>query len=868
LIEVKDFKIPEGYFVLRTTDDRSGYFLPYNAKNEQIGAWSITSEYDKKTDTLKSIQFQILYRDTKGVSGKKGDLVEGKRKIKGTTNPKGGDEDAADIVPQKKESHIYEVQSDQLRRRFGRVFKELYGEVRELSPIELADTKLDGFDVSATGKVIPTLSFLDGVDIEYGIENGNFYIQANVPLEKLAKNFPKPFAVDNCNLVIRASSDEGLSVAGIIAFGIGNFGKGEIAAGIDQRGVNFTGSFDFNSKWFSKSNVTVSYAEGKWGISGTVAVEEGRIPGVKEASLTIGYKDSVFSANGGATLTVPGLNKLDLSAEFDEKGNFALGVETELGKLPGVKGGRVKVVIKSTEGKEGIQLRVEGDAVPDLPNVPSIKPKIAFLYDNGKFDINTEVDFNKGRFSGKIQIGVTNRNVDEKGKPTGDEVAPENNPIIVYGYGELTAILFKDNKGTVSVRLTPTGDVLVAGEIMFRNLKPFGDGTHFTKPVVTFPTIEIPLFGIPGMSISAFIKGGVFFKFDWEPLVLKELSIRLTETDIQQLEKAVLEIKGSIGSMADAQLYMTIDAGLKARVLIAALSGSIGGEAGLGLRAEAGGLLDAIWNIDKGLQFKEVRAFLNVEPRAIFRLVGKVSVDLDLWITTINLYYHEWVFADKAIDLSGLALKVDFPIQFDENNNVIPPDFGKMNVQQPDFTGDAGRNVLDNAMNSDAKKEEEAKREKIKADIKYDLRTKGKKEGFSLKEYTDKMKEKYENSKELQDFVVKTIEDESKRIEMERFAGIKAEIRGMNVPLENKLTLVNMFTMFNGYIPEQDVEAFRQELIRTEEAKKMIEQQTAAIRAEADRIAAEEKEKQAAGSKPVKPGDQPRKPATTSTANR
>ena len=46
--------------------------------------------------------------------------------------------------------------------------------------------------------------------------------------------------------------------------------------------------------------------------------------------------------------------------------------------------------------------------------------------------------------------------------------------------------------------------------------------------------------------------------------------------------------------------------GSRHRVLIATLSGSLGGEAGLGLDAEAGGKVDAGWDMEKGLRFKEI----------------------------------------------------------------------------------------------------------------------------------------------------------------------------------------------------------------------------------------------------------------------
>ena len=132
-------------------------------------------------------------------------------------------------------------------------------------------------------------------------------------------------------------------------------------------------------------------------------------------------------------------------------------------------------------------------------------------------------------------------------------------------YGELKVDIYKDLKGSVSVRLTPARDVLIGGKIEAKELKPFGEGFNYDKTILPFPTIEIPLVGIPGMSVSAFVGGGVHFKFSWDPLILKEILIDFKETNINELEKASLEITGSVGSNAHAEVYLSIEAGLKAQ---------------------------------------------------------------------------------------------------------------------------------------------------------------------------------------------------------------------------------------------------------------------------------------------------------------
>ncbi len=808
-IEIKDAVIPKDHFLLKTTDARAGYLLPYDVKEKLIGSWLVTTEYDKKTKKLKTLIFEIAVKDKKKILAGDREIEASSKKIKSS------------LAYEELKKDVYQVNGRDLRQQFGAAFKELYGEVKVLSPIVLDEINTNGFDVSVKGRVVSTLSFLKDVNITFYYENGVFGIEAEIPLNAIAEKIPKPFKVTSANLVISANSEEGLSFFGDVQFILGKFGTGEISAGISSKtGLFFTGTFTFDEKYFKALKaITVEYKNGKWNITGTLGVNEGTIKGVKEATLTIGYTDEKFSANGHALLTIPGIEKVDLSAEFNEKGEFAFAADVTLGKLPGIKSGEVKVWIKTKEGEEGIKVSAAGKAAPDFPAIPELNTEFAVLYDDGVFDVKATVTYAKGRFTGTVQIGVTNKAVDEKGKPQG-ETAPEKGPVIVYGYGELTVVLWKDNKGTVTVRLTPEKEVLVGGIILLKDLKPFGDGYHFNKELIPFPEIKIPLVGLPGLSISAFINGGVYFKFDWDPLVLKELKVELKEINVNDIENANLDIHGSIGSVATAELYMVIRAGLEAQALIAKLKGSIGGEAGVGITAEAGGELDATFNKDKGLQFKEVRAFMNVTPKAVFRLTGEVSVDLDLWFTEINLYYHKWIFADKELDISGLSLKVDFPIQFGEDNTLIPPEVEKMNLQKPEFTGEKGKEVLDDAINGDSKKELEQKKNQIRQDIRADLLKGQNDKDFSPSEYVNKMKEKYEDNPDMQAFVLKSIEEESSRLAKELYEQKKNEIRNANIPLSSKLALAQMYVMWNQYVTQADFEAFKMELIQADEEKR------------------------------------------------
>jgi peptidoglycan hydrolase-like protein with peptidoglycan-binding domain len=798
-VTIKEEKIPPNHFLLTSSDDRASYLIPKSNRRTKVGAFYISTTLAADGKTVKSITMET-------------DL---KQPIKIIKVNKDTQKSVVDVNMESVDKYV--IKDKSINGVVAPMFKSMT--LPKFSPIVINDDdiKIDGFNVSVTGKVKSTLSFLKDVDISFAYENGDFDIKAVIPLDQIGKNVPKPFKVDFCNIEIGGGSKTELYISGALGFSIEKLGNGEIYAKLDKS-VTLEGKFNFDSKYFDPAEISVTYSDGKWSFTGSIGIKPGLVKGVKKASLTVGYAESVFTLDGDAELTVPGIDKIKLHADFAENGDFTFIASVDLKKMTGIKSGSATITITS-KGEEGLKLGLKGEAEPDLPNVPSLNGiKLAISYQDGIFELKAHVPFKKGKFDGAIDVGVTNRTVDETGKPQGE--APEKGDVVVFGYGQLGVDIYKGIHGSVSIRLTPDKEVLIGGKIEAKELKPFGDGYNYDKEIISFPTIEFPLVGIPGLSVSAFIGGGVHFKFNWQPLILKDLSLDFKETNIKDLASVSLEIMGSVGSSAHAEVYLKIEAGLKARAAIAVLTGSLAGEAGLGLDAEAGGKVDATWDMEKGLKFKEIRAFLNVEPKAIFRLTGNVKVDLDLWIAKVNIYEHEWVLAEKQLDLSGITLKLDFPIQFQETGEVKLPEYEAMNVQKPDFTGDAGNKILDDAINGDAKKEEAAKKEKLKAQIHNDMRSADNKD-VSPSDYEKKMREKYEDTPELQTFVSTTIHDEAKKIEYEDFEQLKDKLRKDPAPAEAKYVQVNVFQMFHGYVEENDYEALKSELKKIDEDKKL-----------------------------------------------
>ncbi|MDP4262875.1 MAG: DUF4157 domain-containing protein [Bacteroidota bacterium] len=693
-------------------------------------------------------------------------------------------------------------------------FKERF-EVARLSPIEILQLDIDDKDgIVMRAKILPTVPIISKANIEFVVRGNEFYLEKVFTAEEI--KVPSPFKINGLSLAIRAGTI-GIEFEGYVNFAIEKVGEGSIRALVNSKGtVAFEGEFNFDSKTFNPAKVKLSYVDGKWSIEGHLGVAAGAIKGVKEAHLTVKYEGNTISFSGDGKLDVPGVDSVVFAGSYTEGVGYKITATATLKKMTGIKSGSVTVTVFNKNNGPVI-LGLAGTAVPDFPPVPGLGDiTLTVFYEDGVFDVRTRVNYKKGRFDGTVELGVTNKAVDEKGQPQGE---PQKGDLVIFGFGSLTVDLFKGSKGTINVRVTPDKQFLVAGSFTVKDLKPFGEGVDIHKKIVEFPTIKIPLVGVPGVSIFFEIGGGAYFNFKWDPLVLKELTIAFTETNINEIETAQVTIHGEVGSKAIAEAYMEIKASLGAQVLIAEIKGSLAGDAGIGVEAEAGGAIDATWNNEKGLQLKEINAYVAVNPKAIFRLKGSVSVDLDLWVTTINLYYKEWILAEGSADLSGLSLKVNFPLKFDEQGNLIRPGFEQLNIEKPDFSGEQGKAALDGGINGEAKKERKLAKDKLRQQIADDMRSSRKDEDFSPTDYAKQMQKKYKDDEEMKAFIMDSVEEEVKIQEYEEFEQLKNELRKSELPLNQKIGKAMVFKMFRARISPGDYDAFITELRVAEQQK-------------------------------------------------
>ena len=294
-----------------------------------------------------------------------------------------------------------------------------------LSPLIIEEFRLDEKKgIIIKGKIKTDLPMFEGAEIDLSVNGKDIRLSKTFSLGEV-KSFPSPFKVTDVSLSIFASTEAGFGLDGNIDFEVKNLGNGSIkGTAATKGGFGLTGDFNVDKKTFD-GNVHVGYVKktndenGKWSIEGNIGIKEGVIKGVKKASLKAAYKEGVFTVDGDAELSIPGIDKIKLHADFAENGDFTFVADVELKKLPGIKSGSAKVTVTS-KGEDALKLGLTGEAEPDLPNVPGLSGlKLTISYLDGIFELRAKVGYKKGRFDGTIEVGVTNKKVNEKGQPQG-----------------------------------------------------------------------------------------------------------------------------------------------------------------------------------------------------------------------------------------------------------------------------------------------------------------------------------------------------------------------------------------------------------------------------------------------------------------
>lgn len=563
--------------------------------------------------------------------------------------------------------------------------------LKGMSPVEIESAELvPGKGIVAKGKIIPTVGILgkDGIDITISgqdVEISKTFYAGDITV-------PPPFKINDASLTIFAGT-AGIGVRGDVNFEIVNVGKGTISGEGKSSGVfAIKGNFEFDKKIFNKASVEVSYTHtsdgaDKWDIKGNIQIPKGKIKGVKKADITVGYDGTTLSASGTAEFDIPGIKsgKLDVTYAQDQ---LVINGEVDL-KHQLIKSGKVKATVSKT-GEE-YKVALSGNV---QPNIPGISTDLSVDYADGVITVVGTVGYTKGRLSGSITVGVTNRTVGADGQPAGGP----SESLTPFGGGSLTLKITDWLQGTAGVKLLADGSLEVMGKIGIPSTVNIFEKKEIKKELFKAPTLEIPIFAIPigsrSIGLVATIGGGLEGHASIGPGQLTEASVEVTyNPSHEENTKVTGTAKFRVPAEAGLRLYVRAGIGISAGIARVAGGVEIGGALGIEGAAEAGVTVN--WTPTQGFKL-DAEASLSVQPKFKFDVNAYIEAVLDLWVTELskewkwNLYSFEW----------GPAFKfgVKFPVHYEEgkdfNISLDDVQFEKPDISVGDIAKGIGEKLL------------------------------------------------------------------------------------------------------------------------------------------------------------------------------
>jgi hypothetical protein len=497
-----------------------------------------------------------------------------------------------------------------------------------LSPIQLNNVDINQRGIFAEGKVLPTVPIISDADIDIIIDGNDVRLRKLFNIDEI--DIPSPFEISSASVEVFYGT-RGLGASGNIAFAIQNVGDGQIEASVStQGGLELEGEFNFDSNLFDPAQVAVTYRNNTFGVAGTIGIPEGKVQGIKSATITASYSEGTFTASGEAELDIRGVERGSLEATYSDDGWSIGGTFNLSDEIPRIRSGSISATVSKVAGQDSYQLTASGTAIPDIPGIDS---QLTVEYDNGAITIHANASYERGLLSGSIEVGATNRGLDGDGQPTGEPT----DTFILYGGGSLTVQITPWLEGTVGVNFLPNGEMVVSGRIglpssieVFRRIgvperELFGIG------------FDIPIFAIPvgprSIGLVASIRGGLKAHAGIGPGTLEGLELGI-EYNPDRPDETHVDGGGRFVIPAEAGLSLFVRATIGLSAVVGGVEGGLELAGGLGLEAEAAADVNVDWTPTTGLELN-ANLSAHVQPKFVFTIDGLIRA----WLA---FYEKEW----------------------------------------------------------------------------------------------------------------------------------------------------------------------------------------------------------------------------------
>ena len=504
----------------------------------------------------------------------------------------------------------------------------------------LSDATLD-MDIDATtgmvkgaGKFKPTVPLFNKTDVWLKVEGETF--SGGAKFNNTTINLPIPgVSVTECSIEVLLDGGK-FSVTGVLAFKLGTFVDARMEAKVDKTGVVLLGTVDFLVPGLDTAQGKITYRERK--LSGDIKIgkDKFKLPGVKSANINVHITDTEATGKGEVLLDIPGIKKGTLMFAADKAGNYAITGTAEL-DIPGVENAIIGLTVANGE--------LQGFARVGLaiPGFESAGAQFELRYVQGLLTGAGTFKFKKGKLSGQVNVALN-----DKRKLTGS--------------GELAYEVAPNFTAAVSVEVLEDANLKFGAKLRFPDAIKLFDEMKWDKTLFK-KELDIPLFAIPVIDVGliAEVGGSLKASAGIGPGTLG-LRAKLAPFDPTQEEQPLdFSAGATLNIPAFAELAFGIYGGVGLSALVAEATGGIKLVASVGLRGAL--TAEATLSIQNGQISVGGVLELKVQPSLKFEVKAYVSVELDLWLKTIDVYSEEWELASKEWG-SGLTFGLRFPVQY------------------------------------------------------------------------------------------------------------------------------------------------------------------------------------------------------------
>jgi hypothetical protein len=518
--------------------------------------------------------------------------------------------------------------------------------IREAGAIRLAfpflseaalPIRLEGGELRASGTFRPTLPILRNVDVNLAIEREQLTGGVSVPPDKLKQALPIPgLDIPEANLQL-AFAEGRFTATGGFSVRYGTVADGRVEARFAGGQFSATGTINLHIPGLDVARGEIWVREGRLGGRITIGADKIRFPGVRSANLVVTIQDGALTGEGRLDLGIPGIRQAQLGFGLDAAGNYAI-TGTAILSIPGVREATIGL-----EYRDG-DLQGRANVGLDVPGLEGAGAAFELLYAHGALTGRGSFSYRRGRLSGTVNVALSERHRLSGGGELAYEIAPG---LVAFA----------------GLQIDEQGRTRVSGGLRVPETIDLFDRRQIEKELWRLPTIEIPIIAIPvgtrSVGLVATIGARMVARAGIGPGQLRHVRL-LAEFDPSKDESAFsFQAAAELFVPANAELALAISGGIGLSLAIARAIGGIEAEAAAGLQAEL--IAAADLRYQQGQFAVSGRAELSAQPRLAFRLRAFVRVELDLFITTIEVYSKEWLLAQVE---AGSALRVGVRVPF------------------------------------------------------------------------------------------------------------------------------------------------------------------------------------------------------------